>query len=655
MMRLRVRRILAQTQPHTQSLCRKHARLIIQILGVRMGQRKIRLQSRAKKITTRPESKARTSTGTITLGLVLLVATLAVYGQVRSHEFINYDDNDYVLNNSHVKMGLGWETVRWSLVSREEANWHPLTWWSHALDYDLFGLDPGYHHLTSVVIHAVNALLLFLLLRAVSRATVPSFVVAVLFALHPFNVESVAWVAERKNLLCTLFFLLTLAAYGWYTRQPRLKSFAVVTGAFVLALASKPMAVTLPLVLLLLDYWPLQRVAGWIEPNPRIAISQEPLSKLLLEKLPLFALSALSSAVTVWAQSSSALRSMQAFPFGERLENALCAYAIYIGKTFWPLRFALFYPHPGSSLPFWKPALAAGLLCSVSIAVWMQRVVRPYLIVGWLWFLGVLFPMIGIVQVGDQAMADRYAYLSTVGLFVMIVWGAFDLFDRLGVRTTVRWVPTVAILIALWCLTFRQISYWENSVAVWSHTLEVTSANPLAEDKLGFALAARGDNEEAMPHFLSAVRLDPKDVGVRVNLGAYYAAHARLQDAIQQFQTAVDLTDDKELRPEDRGYRCSALMDLGFADTILNDYPKALMNLQAANQSDPLVVNRTGEAITHSLASAPSEDGYVKLSLLLRAEGEDRKATAALEDALNAHPQYSRAREVLDFLNAGRN
>jgi tetratricopeptide (TPR) repeat protein len=588
----------------------------------------------------------------VALGFLLVAGTLVLYSPVRGHDFINYDDHEYVVDNPHVTAGLTWRTIRWSLTSREQSNWHPLTWWSHALDYELFGPDAGDHHLTSVAIHALNALLLFLLLLRAGGAVTLSFVVAALFAWHSFNLQSVAWVAERKNLLSAFFFLLTLGAYGWYARHPRLKSFAVVAGVFVLALASKPMAVTLPFVLLLLDYWPLQRIAGWIEPSSQLAQPQEPIGRLLLEKLPLFALSAASSALTVWAQRTGGWRSLQAFPFGARLENALYSYLIYIWKTFWPSAFALFYPHPGILLPAWKPLLAAVLLCAICIAVWVQRKNHPYLIVGWLWFLGTLFPTIGVIQVGDQAMADRYAYLPIIGLFLIAVWGAVDFFDRWHAPKWARWASAIVILAIVSSITFQQLTYWEDSVAIWSHTLEVTARNPLAEKKLALALSARGDTEAAIAHFLDAEKLDPNDITDHVTLGVLYASRGNLPDGMQEFQTVVRLTDGKELTDEDRKLRCSALLDLGFAYTTSKDYAGALTSFRGANQSEPELLDRTLQTLNRSLAAQPSEGNYMKLSLIMRAQGKGREAASVLEEAIKADPRYTNAQELLNFLNS---
>jgi tetratricopeptide (TPR) repeat protein len=607
----------------------------------------------AKSVHSRIHAPEAKPISPVVFGLLLFVGTLVLYSPVRGHDFINYDDLDYVVNNSHVKSGLTWDTVRWSVTSREQANWHPVTWWSHAADYELFGPDAGSHHIVNVVIHAANALLLFLLLNWATGATGASFVVAAMFAWHPFNVESVAWIAERKNLLCTFCFLLTLAVYGWFARKPSAERLAAVCGIFVLALAAKPMAVTLPFVLLLLDYWPLRRVLGWTVDPADHSIPQRSVSQLLLEKIPLFLLTVGASWATVWAQSAGALRTTQAFPLSARLANALYSYVVYLAKTFWPFGFGLFYPHPGISVSLWKPAVAVVILLAISISAWIHRTKLPFLIVGWLLFLGVLFPMIGAVQVGDQAMADRYAYLSAIGLFIIAAWGGAKLLDELGVGKRVRF-GLVTIVLALLCfLTSRQISYWENSVSIWSHTLEVTGANALAEKKLGFALVSQGNSEDAVIHFTNAVTLNPADVGSHLNLGAYYAAHDRLPDAMEEFRTAVRLTSDyRNLSAEDKQHRGSALIDLGFAYAIMKDYPQALADLRAAGQTDPALLERTEKAVSRALLNKPSEDVSLKSALLLNAEGHREEAISALRKTLDTNPEYSQVQELLQFLSS---
>jgi len=610
-----------------------------------------RQMERARKAAVPSRPEPYSSLRIIGLSLLLVVGTLVLYGAVSTHDFINYDDKDYVLDNPHVTAGLSWATVRWSLTATDQANWHPLTWLSHALDCQLFGLDAGYHHITNLLIHALNVLLLFLLLQRASGMLGRSFLVAAMFAWHPFNVQSVAWVAERKNLLSTLFYLLTLGAYAWYARKPRLRRLAAVVGVFVLALASKPMAVTLPFALLLLDYWPLQRVAGWTNVSSRFSTPQQPLWRLLVEKVPLFALSAASCFITVWAQrSGGALRSLQTFSLATRIENALQSYSIYIVRTFWPTGFSVFYPLVGISISFWKPAAAIVLLCGISIIVWRQRVTRPYLIVGWLWFIGTLVPVIGIVQVGDQAMADRYAYLPLIGLFVVVVWGAFDFFDlrRVGI---VRWGIAATALVALALLTLQQVGYWQNSATIWAQALRITDGNLQVEKQLANALVVSSETDQAVPHLVNITRLDPKDTTAHVNLGASYAAQGRIQEATQEFEKVVQLTDHKDLSPDDRRFRTSAFLNLGFAYVRSKDYPKALMNLRGAIDFDPPMVDKVIADFERSLSTTPSEGSYLTLSLLLRARGNDVQATSILEDAIKGNPEYVGCRDLLNYLN----
>lgn len=620
-----------------------------------MRERTRRRQGRGRKAVASSQRKGRSSALTVVLGVVLVAGTLALYGPVRDRDFINVDDNQYVVRNPHVTGGLSWQTVRWALTSNEQANWHPLTWLSHALDCQLFGLDAGYHHLTSVFIHALNVLLLFLLLLHATRAVGRSFVVAALFAWHPFNVESVAWIAERKNVLSTLFFLLAIGAYGWYARKPQWKRFLAVVGVFVLALASKPMVVTFPFVLLLLDYWPLRRVAGWTEISSQFPSPQQSASRLLLEKLPLFALSAASSAITVWAQrTGGAVRSLQQFPLHARLENALDSYVIYIWKMFWPFGFAVYYPHPGASLALWKPAAAAVGLCALSVLVWKLRVARPYLLVGWFWFLGTLVPVIGIVQVGDQAMADRYAYVPLIGVFVMFVWGVAELFDLRDAGAASRWAAASVALAVLCLVTFEELGYWKDSVSLWDRALEVSGGNLQVEKELTILLVLDGETEEAMPHLLHVASLDPQDVSTHASLGGAYEAEGRIQDAALEYETVIQLTDHQDLNADDRWSRASSLLNLGFIDAAARDYPKALASLRETNQTYPAMVDQTIATVESSLAAAPTEGRYLKLSLLLRAKGRSAEASSTLENAIQANPSYAGSQALLNYLKANQ-
>jgi len=390
------------------------------------------------------------------LSLLLAVFTVAVYNQAPHFSFVNYDDDRYVTENPHVLSGLTWETVKWALTATTEANWHPLTWMSHALDCQWFGLNPAGHHLTSIGLHVLSSVLLFLLLWRATRRMGLSFFVAAVFALHPVNVESVAWVSERKNVLSTMFFLPTLGTYGWYAQKPDWKRYLALAGIFICSLASKPMVVTLPLVLLLLDYWPLRRIegqemSGANEPGA-LAVQKTSLGMLLIEKLPLLALSVMSALITMRAQRAGGALAAS-FPLGVRVKNALYCYLLYSWKAIWPAKLAPLYPHPGYSLPTWKAAIALLFLAAISALVVKFRS-RRYLAVGWLWFLATLIPVIGIVQAGNQGMADRYAYIPLIGLFVMIAWGIADASD--GLHLVWRVIPAVFVLLALSIVTYRQ-------------------------------------------------------------------------------------------------------------------------------------------------------------------------------------------------------
>jgi len=585
--------------------------------------------------------------------LLLAVVTLALYSPAFGHPFIfNYDDDIYVNNNAHVKAGLTWETVRWALTSTESSNWHPVTWLSHALDCVLHGLNPHGHHVTNVLLHVLNVVLLFLLLVRATGAAGRSFLVAALFAVHPFNVESVAWIAERKNVLSTFFFLLTLGAYGWYALKPSIKRYAAVAALFVLALASKPMVVTLPCVLLLLDYWPLRRIRGWNQFNPETAfpVPQAPLSRLVLEKLPLLALSAADCAVTFFAQrSGGAMRLV--LPLGVRLENAVYAYAMYVWKAFWPAWLAVFYPHPGATLAVWRLALAALFLFAVSVLVWWQRAVRPYLIVGWLWFLGTLVPVIGLVQVGEQAIADRYAYVPLIGIFVVAVWGAADLADSRQLSFRSRAKAAAIVLAILSLFTIDQLRYWRSAVDLWAHAVDVTKDSFLGEEDLGAALLATDRYAEAMPHFQKAVKLRPSDPGPHLNLAGDLALGDRPREAVLEYETAIPLTSDPEMR-------LSAYTTLGRLYSNLGDYAKARASYQQALRIDPqkasaregLAKVELSDAIRNAVET-PSGEAYLRLGQLFQQEGRAPEARAAYEQALQLSPKLGEARKALDVLS----
>jgi len=503
---------------------------------------------------------------TAVLCILLAAATVALYFPVSGHAFLTFDDHDYVVANSHIHEGLAWSTVKWAFTSRAAANWHPLTWLSHALDYQLFALNPAGHHLDSVLIHALNAVLLFLLLAWITKRVRPSLLVAALFAWHPINVESVAWVAERKNVLSTLFFLSAIGAYGWYVRKPNWRRYLVVAVLFAAGLMAKPMVITLPFVLLLLDYWPLGRIAG--TPSSDVNVPQLTVSRLLLEKIPLLFFSAASAWITLKAQRSGmAVRSLHQFPLVIRIENAIVAYGLYLWKTLWPARLAL-YPHSAIALPAWQWILSALVLSSITALVVAFRSKR-YLPVGWFWFLGTLVPVIGLVQVGEASMADRYAYIPLIGIFVMIAWGVADLADTRKVRAVWRVIPALFVLAAMGFATNRQMSYWDSDYDLWAHALSVSEINPFAHDAMGSALldsdlaitpndrrnvdTEQKRMEEARQHFERALTLRrqlaqqnpanylPDMATTLNNLGNLDRLEARTDEARQSYEEALKI------------------------------------------------------------------------------------------------------------------
>ena len=470
--------------------------------------------------------------------LALAVATAAVYSPVGSFQFISYDDGEYVSGNEHVRDGLSWQGVVWAFTTMRQANWHPLTWLSHEADCQCFGLDAGGHHLVSMAIHIVNSCLLYLALRRMTGAAWRSGMVAALFALHPLHVESVAWVAERKDVLSTMFGFAALWAYAGYAQRPSIGRYAAVFLLLAAGLMAKPMLVTLPLLMLLLDYWPLGRWKGKTGGDAKGAAWSG--RRLLLEKLPMFSLAAASCAMTLIAQySGRAVTSIERVPIAARLGNAALAYLGYLAKTFAPVGLAPFYPHAFGLQP--APSIAAALLLlGISIALWRAGRRRPYLLVGWLWYLVALVPVIGLVQVGEQSMADRYTYLPLVGIFVLCVWWAADEASRWGAARSV-WVPAVGVLAACGVLTRCQVRHWADTETLFSYALTVTDENYVAHNNLGIALYKRHDNDEATRHFREALRIVPSYTEAHGNLGNVLTAQGKLDEAVEQYRIVAEL------------------------------------------------------------------------------------------------------------------
>ncbi len=489
------------------------------------------------------------------LALLLIVATVALYHSVKRYPFVTFDDRDYVVRNFQIQSGLDWDTVQWAFTTFYSSNWHPLTWLSHALDYQLFKLNPSGHHDTNVLFHALNAALLFWVLWRATGYAGRSFMVAALFALHPINVESVAWVSERKNVLSMFFFLLALGAYRWYALKPRIDRYLAVASLYALGLMAKPQIVTFPCVLLLWDYWPLHRMfAPTDDSSGRLRATDLPaksLSWLIIEKLPLFALSAASALLTLKAQASvGALNGVfTSYPLSIRLENAVVSYVRYIGKAVWPAHLAVYYPHPEILLNPWPVACAAVLLLTITALVIVGRR-RRYFLVGWLWFLGTLIPMIGLVQVGAQAMADRYAYLSFIGLFLMICWGVAD-FQPATRRPDSAWtqeghtssawlaVACFAMLLALTAVAHQQLWYWRDSLALWEHAAATTPNNWMAEDMLGGVTLELGKPDQALAHYYRALALKQDDPISNINIGNWNLYSGKPREAIEYYQRVL--------------------------------------------------------------------------------------------------------------------
>jgi protein O-mannosyl-transferase len=530
---------------------------------------------------------------TLVVAVLLAGTTVALYFPVIHHPFLNLDDNQYVTANPCVQDGLTWSTVAWAFTSYDALNWHPLTWLSHATDVQVFGLDPAGHHAINLLLHVLNVILLFLVLRQATGYIGRSAMVAALFAVHPMNVESVAWIAERKNLLSMLFFLLALGSYRWYTTAPRnaktvrAARYLLVAVCFALGLMAKPQVITLPFVLLLWDYWPLQRMA--VGSSVRHACDQKKLWSLLLEKSPLFLLCAASAFVTMQAQrAGGAVASLVKYSLTVRLENALVAYMRYLAKAFWPSKLALMYPHPGNSLKMWQVWLALLLLLGITeLVIRFRR--RRYLLVGWLWFLGTLVPMIGIVQVGHQAMADRYAYLPFIGVFIMVCWGVADAFaaphaaDRdqqlspapRSPQSFVLYASCGVVLLALAIATHRQLQYWRDNLVLWSHVSDVIGPNLISEQRRGDELLKRGKPVEAMQHFARATAIKGTDPDSNFALAVYEQKQGDLAEAIRHYEVVAANAANPQMRARALTYMSYAYRDLG-------DSERAEESLEAA-------------------------------------------------------------------------
>jgi protein O-mannosyl-transferase len=563
--------------------------------------------------------------------LFLALAVAAVFGQTVDHDFVNYDDQVYVYENPEVAQGLSAQGIGWAMNVGYAANWHPLTWLSHMADCQLYGLKPGGHHVTSVVLHAATAILLFWVLWQMTGQLWPSAFVAAVFAVHPLRVESVAWVAERKDVLSGFFFMLTLWVYLGYVRHsfswPRYLTVLVV---FALGLMAKPMLVTLPFVLLLLDYWPLGRVTFPLPKSDRFS----KLLKLVVEKAPLFALSAGSCVLTSVAQTG-ALARLEALPLSTRVANAVVSYVAYLGQFFHPIDLSVFYPYPSGGLPDWKVAAALLVLTGISagaVVCWRRF---PCLLVGWLWYLGMLVPVIGVVQVGAQAMADRYTYLPQIGLCIALAWGVVGLTSAWPNRAWVLGITAALIILALMGMAWQQTTYWRDPPTLWARALQCNAANWVAHNDLGGYLSKHGHVDKAIEHFQATLEIQPDNVDAHVSLGAALASLGHLDEAIGHYQDA--LATDKNC--------AEAHFNLGVAWARQNRLDDAITQYEEALKSDPNLADahanlgvalelcgRTDEALTHyrtALTLAVKQEGKAPLAEKLRAKLGQLSGSAA--------------------------
>jgi tetratricopeptide (TPR) repeat protein len=566
----------------------------------------------------------------ILICLFLVIATLAVYWQLRNYEFVGFDDDVFIIQNSKVQNGLSLESIRWAFSYDNMTYWHPLTWLSYMLDIQFYGMNPGGHHMTNVLLHIVNAILLFIIFNKMSGALWRSAVVAALFALHPLNVESVAWVVERKNVLSTLFWMLTLLTYNYYAERPKFYRYVLTLGMFVLGLMAKPMLVTLPFVLLLLDFWPLKRLhfqqlSGNHPKSARFLklkrLKESGIFALFLEKIPFLIFSGISVYLSFLSMRHRALViAANEISLYHRITNALISYVSYIGKMFWPRNLAVFYPFP-DRMQLWEAAGAFFLLISVSIVVMRSLKKQPYLGVGWLWYLGTLFPVIGLVQAGLwPAMADRFVYVPLVGLFVVMAWGIPDL--AAGWRYKVKGLGTMTavVLLILMTTSWLQVRYWKNSVLLFKHAVEVTDNNYIMHNNLGFALTARGRPDEAIKHYKEALRINPDFEQANINIGLALLSQGKFDECVDYYQEVL------RVKP---------------------DYAKVHNNLGAVFWR----LGKTEEATIHFQEAVLIDPNYAEahnsLGAALVFKGKNGMAIAHLQEALRLKPDYALAERNL--------
>ena len=528
-------------------------------------------------------AQTRSKLQVLLIYIVLALATLIAFGQVTMCEFVKLDDGAYVVNNPYVTAPLTRQSFTWAFTGPHSGNWHPLTSLSHIIDYQLFGLNPAGHHIVNLIFHTASTLLLFWVLKKMTGQIWPSAFVAAAFALHPLHVESVAWVSERKDVLSGFFWMLTMTTYIWYAQRPTIKRYLLVVLVFCLGLMAKTMLITLPFVLLLLDYWPLNRFRFTAQnsehdpqqfPTTKIICPKLSVWRLILEKVPmLIPVAALSAAVFIIQKTEGAMWMTEKIPLNTRAVNALVSYLGYVSKMLYPVRLAVFYPYP----KILYVSNAAILLVGTSVLAvrWARQ--KPWLIIGWLWYLGTLVPVIGLVQVGNQAMADRYTYLPSIGFFIMVTWGIVDLFSKSAYRKIILGTSACMVLFVLLYLTRMQVKFWQNDLTLFSHTVKVTKDNFVMHKKYGWALLEAGQIGPAIEQFNEALRINPRDYQAYSHIGYALIKQGKTDEAVDAWQKALEINPDY----------LDAHLNIGVATTYQGKYDRAIKHFKEVLRINP--------------------------------------------------------------------
>jgi tetratricopeptide (TPR) repeat protein len=640
------------------------------------------------------------------ISLLLAVVVLAVYLPVRKHDFIRYDDDKYVTSNRNIQSGINEQSLRWAFTKSHESNWHPLTWISHMLDYQLFGLNAGAHHLENVFFHIINTLLLFFVLNRMTKAIWPSFFIAAVFGLHPLHVESVAWVAERKDVLSTFFWLLTMLAYISYIKKSDTKRLMLTLLLFATGLLAKPMLVTLPFVLLLLDYWPLERMQIGAANKSKNTGNDDNINSaggknvlaLVREKVPFFILAIISSIVTLIVQNrGGAVQTVDELNLKMRVGNAIVAYTSYITKMLWPSKLGVLYPLDVNKLTIAKILICLLLLVSITIAVIFLSRCRKYLVSGWFWYVGTLIPVIGLVQVGDQSMADRYTYIPMTGLLIIIAWGMNDLLWKWKYRKKALLALSLCVLAAMSVKTSLQLKYWQNSETLFKHTLDVTGSNYVMENNYGNYLNEAGQQpEKAIEHLKKSIAINPESAEVHNNLANILIKLNKIDEAIAEYKLAIKCKTDF---PEPHHKLAIALVKQNKIDEAIKEYYEALRldpdnvdklsNLgfelaQKGNYSHAVeFYNKAlsidpGNILTHGRlglalsAQGKNEQALKEFQIVIKARpndvemwgnigilferlGKNQDAIASYRKALQISPEDEKAKTRLNMLSATKN